>query len=256
MDSSKDAHKAKIFLVCGLAGSGKTTFIAKSRDYLQGLGKRVYVVNLDPAVVNLYYPVNLDIRDNVDFSSLCRDKNIGPNGAILTSLNLFFSKIDQFMQIMERKVATHDYILIDSPGQIEFLLWSASGDVLCDNLVKLQKFTKLLYVIDKSKCIGTQSSFLPSNILLYSGLYDRTRHLEHAIVFNKDDIPIATKQNAVRNEQNGYRKELDTEILDSFGDIFSKTERHFVSSVSGDGFYFLEKSNIKKLKQMGNRVTE
>lgn len=243
-----NSQGAKIFVISGLAGSGKTSFIAKTRDILHDLGKKVYVVNLDPAIVNMYYPVNLDIRDTVNFTAICHSQNIGPNGAILACLNLFFSKIDQFMGIIQRKVTTHDYILIDTPGQIEFLLWSASGDVLCNNLLKIQPSTTLCYVVDMSKCNRGHSSFFPSNILLFSGIHERTRPVNHLIVFNKSDLIDRAKTQELQGDDDSkarglkggmppssFRSELDKEILDSFGKTFSEQKRHYVSSVTGDG---------------------
>ena len=44
---------------------------------------------------------------------------LGPNGAIMTSLNLFATKFDQVLTILGRRAEMLDYILIDTPGQIE-----------------------------------------------------------------------------------------------------------------------------------------
>lgn len=41
------------------------------------------------------YPANIDIRDTVDYKKVMKQYNLGPNGAIVTSLNLFATKFDQ-----------------------------------------------------------------------------------------------------------------------------------------------------------------
>jgi GTPase SAR1 family protein len=53
------------------------------------------VVNLDPAVMTLPFGANIDIRDTVRYKDVMKEYNLGPNGGILTSLNLFATKFDE-----------------------------------------------------------------------------------------------------------------------------------------------------------------
>ena len=53
--------------------------------------------------------------------------NLGPNGAILTSLNLFAAQFDQVIGLIKSKQNNLDYIIVDTPGQIEAFSQSASG---------------------------------------------------------------------------------------------------------------------------------
>jgi GTPase SAR1 family protein len=76
-------------LVLGMAGSGKTTFIQRINAYLHSEQTPPYVVNLDPAVHELPYPCNVDIRDTVNYKQVMKQYSLGPNCAIVTSLNLF-----------------------------------------------------------------------------------------------------------------------------------------------------------------------
>lgn len=57
--------------------------------------KRGYVVNLDPAVMTLPFGANIDIRDTVRYKEVMKEYGLGPNGGILTSLNLFATKFDE-----------------------------------------------------------------------------------------------------------------------------------------------------------------
>ncbi len=52
-------------------------------------------MNLDPAVMTLPYGANIDIRDTVKYKEVMKQYNLGPNGGILTSLNLFATKFDE-----------------------------------------------------------------------------------------------------------------------------------------------------------------
>ena len=58
-------------------------------------GKKTYNINLDPAVLEVNFPANIDIRDSVKYKSIMKSYklgmiiisenfNIGPTGAILT----------------------------------------------------------------------------------------------------------------------------------------------------------------------------
>ena len=51
-----------------------------------------YILNLDPAVNEVPYNVNIDIRDTVNYKKVMKEYNLGPNGGILTSLNLFATR--------------------------------------------------------------------------------------------------------------------------------------------------------------------
>mmetsp|Transcript_53087 Transcript_53087/g.98198 ORF Transcript_53087/g.98198 Transcript_53087/m.98198 type:complete len:97 (-) Transcript_53087:3-293(-) len=55
-----------VVLVIGMAGSGKSTWMHRLVMRLTSQQKRIYTVNLDPAVRNVAYPLNIDIRDTVN----------------------------------------------------------------------------------------------------------------------------------------------------------------------------------------------
>jgi hypothetical protein len=77
------------------AGTGKTTLMHRLVCDMQALDKRGYVVNLDPAVMTLPFGANIDIRDTVLYKDVMKEYDLGRNGGILTSLNLFASKFDE-----------------------------------------------------------------------------------------------------------------------------------------------------------------
>jgi GTPase SAR1 family protein len=43
------------------------------------------------------YPANIDIRDTVNYKEVMKQYELGPNGGIVTSLNLFATKFDQVL---------------------------------------------------------------------------------------------------------------------------------------------------------------
>lgn len=75
-----------------------------------------------------------DIRDTVNYKNVMKQYSLGPNGAILTALNLYATRFDQVLKLIEKRRGTLDYVLIDTPGQIEVFNWSASGTIILGEL--------------------------------------------------------------------------------------------------------------------------
>ena len=84
-----EKKKPLVLIIMGMAGSGKTTFVEALAKFLAKENKRTYNINLDPAVLNVKFPANIDIRDSVKYKAVMKEYKLGPNGAILTSLNIF-----------------------------------------------------------------------------------------------------------------------------------------------------------------------
>lgn len=105
--------RATSVLVIGMAGSGKSTFAGALAKHVHNLqDKDAYVVNLDPAVGPLNYEPNVDIRDTIDYKRVMEEYNLGPNGGILTALNLFTTKFDQVLGILENRSKEVECVLI------------------------------------------------------------------------------------------------------------------------------------------------
>src|SRR3989338_1632012 len=98
--------KPIVVMVIGMAGSGKTTVMRRLTSSLRENKEGLFVLNLDPACIDLPYPCHIDIRKTVDYKAVMRDYSLGPNGAILTSLNLFASRFDQAVLHIERRAAS------------------------------------------------------------------------------------------------------------------------------------------------------
>ena len=95
MATANSRDKPVCVIVLGMAGSGKTTFMQRINSHLHRIKKSPYVINLDPACHELPYPCNVDIRDTVNYKEVMKQYQLGPNGAIITSLNLFTTRFNQ-----------------------------------------------------------------------------------------------------------------------------------------------------------------
>eukprot|EP00899_Mesostigma_viride_P029560 jgi/Mesvir1/978/Mv17524-RA.2 len=143
-----------------------------------------YVINLDPAVLKLPYPANIDIRDTIKFKEVMKEYNLGPNGGILTSLNLYATRFDQVISFCEKRAEQVDYILVDTPGQIEIFTWSASGAIISEAMAATFP-TCIAYVIDTPRS-ASPVTFMSNMLYACSILYKMK--LPIMLVFNKVDV--------------------------------------------------------------------
>lgn len=240
-------------VICiGMAGSGKTTFMQRLNSHLRSKKSPPYVINLDPAVLKIPYGANIDIRDSIKYKKVMDNYQLGPNGAIVTSLNLFSTKIDQVIQLVERKREKHDLCIIDTPGQIECFVWSASGVIITESFASTFP-TVIAYIVDTPR--NTSPTTFMSNMLYACSLLYKTK-LPMIVVFNKTDVQSAdfahewmtdfeAFQQAIRNDQelngdmgmgSGYMGSLINSMSLMLEEFYSQLDVADVSSFTGDGF--------------------
>lgn len=185
---STEAPNKPVTVICvGMAGSGKTTFMQRLNSELHTKGETPYVINLDPAVMKVPYSCNIDIRDSINYKKVMETYNLGPNGAIVTSLNLFATKIDQVIGLVEKRSDNFKHCIIDTPGQIECFVWSASGSIVTEAFASTFP-TVLAYIIDTPRT-ASPTTFM-SNMLYACSIMYKTK-LPMIIVFNKTDVRSA-----------------------------------------------------------------
>lgn len=94
-------------IILGMAGSGKSSVCSKMVEYLFGKNIPPYVVNCDPACLSVDYFCNVDIRDSVNYKNVMEKYQLGPNGSIITSINLFATRFDQVLQLIDKRKESH-----------------------------------------------------------------------------------------------------------------------------------------------------
>ena len=228
-------------IVLGMAGSGKTTFVQKLEEELANKDKESYIINLDPAVMDTLYEPNLDIKDTIKYKEVMISNNLGPNGAILTCLNLFSTNIDKVITILEGKKDL-DYVVMDTPGQLEVFSWSASGKIITDSFSLIFP-SILIYIVDIPRC-NNPNTFSSNMLYALSIMYKMKLPL--ILSFNKVDI---TKENKVIEWMKDYQSLQEAlskkdDYISSFSSSLSLLLNEFyqtikyvsVSSKTGEGF--------------------
>ncbi|KAI8428687.1 hypothetical protein MSG28_007403 [Choristoneura fumiferana] len=171
----------------GMAGAGKTSFTRQlSRKVVEG--SRPYIINLDPACREVPYPANIDIRDTVNYKEVMKQYGLGPNGGIVTALNLFSTKFGQVVDLIEKAGQKHKYCIIDTPGQIEVFTWSASGTIITEALAASCP-TVIVYVMDTVRSVSPVTFM--SNMLYACSILDVLNHVYYAYPGIKDPGIVA-----------------------------------------------------------------
>lgn len=110
--------------------------------------------------------------------------SLGPNGAIVTSLNLFATKFNDVINLIEKSNPEHKLCVFDTPGQIEVFTWSVSGTIVTESLASSFP-TVVIYVMDTVRSVNPVTFM--SNMLYACSILYKTR-LPFIIVMNKVSI--------------------------------------------------------------------
>ena len=105
-------------VVIGPPGAGKTTYCSGMKEFLTTLGRKVAVVNLDPANDILPYEPAVDISDLITASDVMDKLKLGPNGGLVYCMEYLEKNVD-WLQAQLKALTKDHYILFDCPGQVE-----------------------------------------------------------------------------------------------------------------------------------------
>ena len=250
----------KTIFVTGTAGSGKSSLVSKLYEYYTRNGAFAATLNLDPGVESMPYNCDVDVRDYVDYVSIMQEYNLGPNGGLVMANDLIASKIDEIQNDVNN--INPDYLIVDTPGQIELFAYRSSGRFIIDQITSDEKAS--IFLFDGS-IITTPVNFV-SIALLATSIRLRL-NLPTINAITKTDV-IDTKlkdilqwstntntlENAISNDTDGETYSLTTSILRGLN--LSEFEQGLIpiSNLTGDGIVNLEWRT--KMNSIGGEVLE
>jgi len=245
----------KAIFVAGTAGSGKSLLTSKIHEYYTRNGAFTAILNLDPGVISLPYTPDIDIRDSVDIVSIMKQYDLGPNGALMMANDLIASKLDELQE--EADKINPDYLIVDTPGQIELFAYRTSGPYFVNNFVADQKSALFLYdgVLVTTAVNFVSMALLATSIRLRMGMPTINVLTKTDLIADKISeilrwtTNLKTLENAISAEADGETYVLVTNILRSLNLSGFAQGLIPVSNATGEGMVNLEGSLSRILNQ-------
>ena len=216
--------------ILGPAGSGKSLLTAGFALYLRSEGYKVKTVNLDPGVLNLGYEADFDVREKFTIEDIMRKDGLGPNGAILKAMDMLAeTEPPEFSEV--------DYVLYDTPGQLEPFLFRDSGRRIVEKLEDCY----CLFLGDLSVSRRNMLGFF-----LYALTVRYTLDVETLAILNKVDLLSPKEVREVKRliedpprlfeKPENIRDELDMEVLKALRKFFPAQRVPLISAKTGKGY--------------------
>jgi len=249
----------KTVFISGTAGSGKSLLSSKLQDYYSKNGAFAAILNLDPGVENTPYTCDVDVRDYVDYVSIMQQYELGPNGAMVMANDLIASKIGDIEN--EVNQVNPDYLIVDTPGQIELFAYRSSGRFIVDNISSDEKTNVFLF---DGSLVTTPVNFVSIALLATSirlrlnlptiNVLTKTDLIEDKL---KDILQWSTDlkalENAIGKDTDGETYSLTTNILRGLNLGGFVQGLIPISNVTGEGFLNLEGA-LSRILNLGEEV--
>ncbi len=173
-------------VVVGPAGSGKSYLTAALSEWLEDQQLSVLRLNMDPAAEWLPYSPDIDVREYVDARKVMKEYNLGPNGALIVAVDMLVNYTDKIKEELDS--VRPNYVIIDSPGQLELFAFRTSGPLVLDQLTGDGKVASL-FLLDATYV--TAPSIYASMLMLLASVFVRLK---------KPLIPVLSKIDMVSKE--------------------------------------------------------
>lgn len=245
--------------ITGTAGSGKSLLTSRLDQWYKARDNLSITLNLDPAVENLPYNPDIDIRDYIDINELKERYSLGPNGSIIMAYDLVATKIGEMQIEIDR--LSPDYLLVDTPGQIELFSYRSSGPYIVANINSENKATIFLMdgVLASSPINFVSLSLLSASI----NLRLRTPQIN---VLSKKDLILNDLENILEwsSSDSALREALDKEndfefsllskdIIRNLSENALGNELIAVSNVTMNGFIDLS-ATLSRILNQGEEI--
>lgn len=251
----------KAIFIVGTAGVGKSLLTSQIFDYYSRNGAFVGTLNLDPGVENLPYTCDVDVRDYVDILSIMRQYDLGPNGALIMANDLIASKIEDLQHDIDN--VNPDYLIVDTPGQIELFAYRTSGPFFVQNFTAEQKVALFLY---DGVLMTTPTNFV--SIALLSTSIKLRLNLSYINVLTKIDLiqdklreilkwsaDLKSLEDAIAKQSTGENYTLVSNILRSLNLGGFAQGLIPISNATGEGMVNLQTA-LSRILNLGEEVED
>ena len=233
---------------------------SKILEYYQKNGVFASALNLDPGVESLPYSPDVDVRDYVDIVQIMKQYDLGPNGSMIMANDLIASKIDDIQN--EIHGVNPDYLIVDTPGQIELFAYRASGPFFIQNIDASEKTNIFLYdgtmIVSPSNFISI--SLLATSIKLRLGLptinvMTKTDlipdKIDQVLKWSSDPISLEEELKTLEGETYSFATDIlrTLNIGEFAGDLIP------ISNLTGEGMVNLQAA-LSRIINLGEEVED
>jgi len=129
--------------ITGTAGSGKSLLTAKLLQWYNDRNSFSISLNLDPGTLDLPYEPDVDVRNYVDINTLMSSYQLGLNGALIMASDMIATRLEEIQD--EINSLNAEYVLVDTPGQIELFAFRESGPYFVSHFQSDNKATLFIF---------------------------------------------------------------------------------------------------------------
>ena len=159
-------------IVIGPAGSGKSTYCSNLMRHCEDVGRRINIVNLDPAAEFFDYTPDVDVRELISLEDVLDDEDesikFGPNGGLVFCMEFLIENLEWLdSQLGE---GDDDYWVFDCPGQIELYTHLDVMKTLITHLQNHHNFRCSAVCMFDVQCITDSAKFIGGSMAALSSM--------------------------------------------------------------------------------------
>lgn len=203
-------------VMLGTAGSGKTSLTKYYSEWLKKQGYNVGIVNLDPGAKVIPYKPDFDVRKLFTVEELMAKYGLGPNGAFMKASDMILEYSDKTLshEVFKRR---YDFVIIDTPGQMEVFVYRRSGHYFISKLKELGP-TVGVFIVDGE----TMSTPIDLVVAWTTSILIQLR-LDITVV------PIVNKADLIKDRET---VKLIVEDTDAFKELVMKSKEGLISETA------------------------
>ncbi|XP_058826141.1 GPN-loop GTPase 2 [Topomyia yanbarensis] len=194
-------------LIIGPPGSGKTSYCNKMKQFLEKLGRKVTVVNLDPANDNMEYDSSIDIMQLITVEDVMEQFSLGPNGALMYCMEFLEANFGWLLE--QLKTSPSRYFIFDCPGQVELYTHHNAVRNIFTQLERLGYHLCTVHLVESHHC-SEPHKFISTLLLSLHTMLQMG--LPHINVLSKADL-LKEYESKLAFSLDYYTEVLDLQYL-------------------------------------------
>jgi GPN-loop GTPase len=197
-------------IITGTAGSGKSLLTSRLMELYKDNNAFPISLNLDPGAVSLPYEPDVDVRDIINIENLMREYGLGPNGSLIMATDMISTRLEEIQEQVDK--LNPDYVIVDSPGQIELFVFRTSGPYFVSNFQAENKVNLFTFdsILSTSPINFVVISLIATSVRLRLGISQIDVMTKRDLIIDKLHDILAWSNSKTAIEQS-LSKEKDTQ---------------------------------------------